>query len=245
MTFIEQRRAHRLPCEYPVRIYGEGADMDAQLHDVSRTGARICIPLVALGGVHAGDLLSLARAVDNYVGSWFNVDLNHEVLGPLLRKRVRVVRLGEGFREGEFLELGCEFSVPLSDDESCVLNLDLPPIGTPPPLQIATGPRPRRFPAFLHPSAGWHGRRLAGTTSGIQDGGALFCADSGAAFSSDDLGVTTLARALAGSFGPQPVLEIRQGEQCVWLGSTRVREIESAAPRSREMRVRVEPVSPY
>ncbi|MDJ0976608.1 MAG: PilZ domain-containing protein [Planctomycetota bacterium] len=240
--FMEQRRAHRIPCELPIRIYGPGADIDAQIHDVSRTGLRIRVPLAALGSLADHDMLDLARAVDQHMGAWFNMDLNHEELGPLVRKRVRLVRLGETSKDTDVLELGCEFGVPLSNDESSVLDLDLPALDAPVPLQVRSGPRPRRYAAYLNPSNGWHGRRLAGTTPGLRDGGAVFCADSGSGLGLQEVDVTTIARALAGAYGPRPVLEILQGTQCVWAGPTRIRQVEAAPAPSREMRVGVEAV---
>lgn len=245
MPYLNQRRAHRIPCELPTRIYGSLTDLDAQVLDLSRTGLRIRLPLDALGVEEAGDMLALARAVDRHMGPRFNLDLNHVALGPLLRKRVHLVRIGEAPLAEGLVELGCEFRVPLSDDESGVLELDLPAIEVAHTVAVRAGPPARRFAAYLHPSAGWGGRKLAGTTPGLEDGTALFMADGSARLAVPDLDVTTVARALAGSFGPRPVLEIRDGTQCVWAGPTRVRQIETAAPRSREMRVEVEAVAGY
>lgn len=240
--FTEQRRAHRVPCELPTRIYGAIVDLDAQTHDLSRTGARIRLSLAALGGMDPDDVPGLARAVDQHLGVWFTMDLNHEELGPLVRKHVRLVRLGQPTRDGCFLELGCEFGVPLTEAESAVLDLDLPPLDAAVPLVVRQGHRPRRYAAYLYPSKGWPGRRLIGTTPGMEAGNAVISADSGAGLGLRDADVTTIARALASAYGPQPVLEILQGTQCVWVGPTRIRQVQTASPPSREMRIGVEAI---
>jgi len=239
MPFLEQRRAARMACALPARLYGRGSDLDGTVEDVSRIGIRLSLPLASLCEGPGVDMLHLARAVEAYLGPRFNLDLNPEMLGPLVRKRLRIVRIGQDRDKPDALELGGEFGVPLSEDESRMLELNLPPLGHVPPLPVRTGRRSQRYEAYLHPSAGHRSAPLAGTSSAPEAGRALFHASRATGLDVRAPDVTTLALALAGAFGPEPVLELRRGTVQIWSGRTRIQHIETAAPASSEVRVHV------
>ncbi len=241
MTMINQRRALRVTCELPVRIYGRASDLFGTLNDVSRMGVRLCVSLDSLGCDQGHDLLRLGHMVEQHLGARFNMDLNHDVLGPLVRKRLHVVRLGQGREDEGVLELGCEFGVPLSEDESKMLALDLPPLGTMPPAPVLTGPNAsRRYEALLLPTEGFGNRMLSGRTHGLSNRMATFCANPSQGLKLRDREVSTMAMALAREYGPSPVLEIVDGRHQLWAGRAQIRHVESVATESNGLCLQVE-----
>ncbi len=236
-----QRRALRVPCNLPARVFGRDADVRGTVLDISRMGLRLHVDLAALGCLDGDDLLRLGRVVEQHFGARFNVDLDHEALGQLVRKRLHVVRLGqERGREGT-LELGCSFTEPLSDDETRVLDLDLPPMGTPPPPPVLTGPTARRqYEAYLLPTEGYGGRMLPGRTTGLSDTRATFRANPNQGLDLSDREVSTMAMALAREYGPAPVLEIVDGNHQLWAGEARVRHVAAAPSEPHALQLDVE-----
>ena len=243
MSTAEHRGALRIPCAYPVRVAARGRTYTGTMQDVSRTGLRMWIPTGALG-TDEDSLLVVAQLVDELMGSRFQGDLHHEMLGPLVRKRMHLVRLGQSDAQ-QAVELGCEFDEPLTDEETGMLGLGLPQLGVttaeayrhvpaprkrsaasqeePPPL-IA----PKGYDAYVHPTDGLPTEPLAGETYGIKDQEAVVRAQRTADLAAD---IPSLTIALAKGYGPEPVLEILDGLRMVWSGKADIRRVELTGPK--------------
>ena len=55
MTFVDQRRQRRVPCDLPVAVHGRAVRMSGRAADISRSGVRITIPLDQLAPAPAED----------------------------------------------------------------------------------------------------------------------------------------------------------------------------------------------
>lgn len=122
----DRRRAQRLSCRLPVRLKGHGNPCLATTLDLSRVGVRIAVPRLELGiGVEA-DTQRIARAVNARLGAISVADLHYQVLGALVRKGMRLVRIALPVDEVVHVELGFEFRSPITDEEATFLGLALP-----------------------------------------------------------------------------------------------------------------------
>lgn len=237
MSSAENRRALRVSCALPVRVAARGARFAGTIQDVSRTGLRLWIPTTELGS-DAESLLAMAQLVDEQIGSKFQGDLHYEMLGPLIRKQLQIVRLGQSAMEPA-VELGCVFDVPLTDDESSMLGLGLPELGvtTPGAYRAVPGPQrrgaedddsapsaPRAYDAYVHPTEGLGAEPLAGETHGMQEFEAVVQAPLAPSLACAD--VPSLTVALSETYGPEPILEILDGLRMVWSGRADIRHVE-------------------
>ena len=122
----ERRRAARVSCRLPVRLKGQGNPCLATTLDLSRVGARIAVPRLELGLGAEADTQTIARTVNGRVGPISVADLHFQVLGALVRKGMRLVRIAVPMNEVLHIELGFEFRSPITDEEATFLGLDLP-----------------------------------------------------------------------------------------------------------------------
>ena len=231
---LDQRRASRISCELPIRIYGRMDDVLGEVKDMSRTGVRLQVSLPA----RVDDIQKVARAVEQYLGVLIKVDLNQ---AAPVRKQLRIVRLGHESLEDGKVELGCEFDWPLTDEEVWRIGLHVPPMRSSMMPATSTQRMQRRYSAYLIASEGWRTPVMSGTTPGLDKNAVLFQADRTPRFrpASDD--VTTVAMELARSYGPEPLVEIVDGHRQVWKGPTRIRRVQSNTSSSSLMRVWAEP----
>lgn len=125
----EQRAARRIPCELPLRLQSEDQTVDALAHDISRKGVRIQVPGAAIGVHRLSSLVQVARRVREVLGDTFLAQLHHELLGNLVQKRLRPIRIGHRDWVSPDVELGCRIDEGITDEEAGMLGLPLPPVG--------------------------------------------------------------------------------------------------------------------
>jgi hypothetical protein len=127
-SMVERRRAGRVACRLPVRLVRSGHITLAATEDLSRTGVRIRLGLEQLGLGPTSDLGSVARRISTLLGDAFVAEFQYELYGNLVRRVLRVARLAQIDPDGGAVDLGCELRVPLEEEETKVLGVDLPPI---------------------------------------------------------------------------------------------------------------------
>lgn len=238
----EKREALRVPCEFPVRVYGQLREVVGRMIDISRTGLRLRLPLSRLMISESLDFGSLAHALQQTLGASFMADLHHEMLGQLIRKKLRTVRVGEVDAESDQLEVGCAFEEPLTDDETVMLGVGLPPVGETSAAAFRNVPRPKRrgepdddqpnqprplgYEGILHPSEGLVGNPLVGRTEGMLGTESLLAVPIHTIPGAYDVDPQALTAALRTNLGPEPRLEILDGLHMVWSGTVALEEIE-------------------
>ncbi len=251
VSSAEKRESLRVPCDYPVRVYGQMREFAGKMIDVSRTGMAIEIPVARLLGDEEVSLPALAGAVGKLLGDHFLADLHSEMLGPLVRKKLRPVRLGHISSEEGGLEIGCVFYEPLTDDEATMLGIGLPPIGVtnvaafrdvPAPRRRKSDqegepaqPRPEGHQGYLHPGEGFEAQPLVGRTDGVLDNVALLQLNVVDMPEGVGTEIAPLTSFLGDMFGPQPRLEILDGLRMVFAGPVEIQSIEIRGRRAGEL----------
>lgn len=242
MASADKRDALRVPCEFPIRVYGQLRELTGRILDISRTGAQVSVPLSRLMNTEQVDVASLAHAVEQVLGQAFQADLHFEMLGPLVRKRLSVVRVGQVDVDGDSLSVGCRFAEALNDDEAMMLGVGLPPIGVTavsafrdvpaprhrnePDLGGTAGPRPRAYEGILHACTGFTAEPLVGSTDGVAEGSVILAVPVDTIPGATSSFVSTVIETVRGAYGPQPRLEVLDGLHMVWAGETSLQEIE-------------------
>lgn len=145
--FPESRDSLRVPIDFPVRIYGQRAELVTQLRNISRTGMGLYLPVTTLIEIEPDlpmdDVLAVASAVDSIIGTTFDADLHCEMLGPLVRKHATILRAGFSDDDAEILQLGCRFEETLSTEEADMLGVGLPDQGITEAEAMRNVPAPR------------------------------------------------------------------------------------------------------
>jgi len=255
----EKRESLRVSCDYPVRVYGQLREFSGRMVDVSRTGLALEIPVDRLLGAGDANLGALAGAVGKLLGDHFLADLHCEMLGPLVRKRMRPIRLGHVDTKQGDLEIGCVFTEALTDEEATMLGIGLPPVGVtsvaefrdvPAPMRRSTDqegqlsqPRPEGHEGFLHPSEGCHAEPLVGRTDGVLEKVALLRLGLADLPSEAVPEVIPLMSFMSDGFGLTPRLEILDGLHMVWSGPVEIQTIEITGRRVGELHVTLRAVS--
>ncbi|MDJ0973698.1 MAG: hypothetical protein QNJ98_04505 [Planctomycetota bacterium] len=125
----EQRAARRIACEFPMRLLNNNQVVEALAHDISRKGVRIQVPGASLGVHRLSSLVQVARRVREVLGDTFVADMHHQLLGNLVQKRLRPIRIGHRDWVSPDVELGCRIDEGISDEEAGMLGLALPHLG--------------------------------------------------------------------------------------------------------------------
>lgn len=234
MSGREKRASLRVPCSYPVRIYGWTRELTGRICDISRTGVRVEVPAEQVVPGSDRDMTMLLEQAELALGSHFLTELHYEMLGPLIRKKVFLIRFGPADASGTAIEIAGAFEQALTDEEATMLGVGLPPVGVtmaaafqdvPGPtrrgmeeLDLQARPRPKAYEAFLHPEGG--GNPLVCGTDGVegqgQPGDLVLVAMSpvrGVPGAQDDA-----LEACARRLGARPMLEILDGLRMVWQG---------------------------
>jgi hypothetical protein len=142
----DQRLSIRVPFQVPVRVLGPLKPLEGHLGDLSRTGARVRLPLASLQLERPCTLTELGTRVQAAIEAECEVQLHHVALGSLLTKASHVVRLALPLDGSEAFDLGCLFRVPLTNEETAMLGVALPSLGGEGdwlPRADATGPMTR------------------------------------------------------------------------------------------------------
>ncbi len=126
MTDPTRRRTERVGCDVPLNLVGRLDGASVKLVDMSRDGLRLRVALADLDlHPHAGLLAVWARASKALLDATL-VDFDPNVLGDLVRRRIRPVRLTHSPDDPSCVEVGCSFEVPLGEEDLAALGLDLP-----------------------------------------------------------------------------------------------------------------------
>ena len=121
-----RRRTERIGCDVPLNFLGRLDGAAIRVLDMSRHGLRLRVGLEDLGlEANAGLLAVWARASRALLEAAV-ADFDPEVLGNLVRRRLRPVRLMQSEQDAGCVEMGCAFEAPLGDDDLAALGLDLP-----------------------------------------------------------------------------------------------------------------------
>jgi hypothetical protein len=144
----DKRLAARIDCDIPVRLRTETDEVVALMLDASRTGLRLRVAGHLLGVHRLSSLVQVARGIEQVLGDRFQAELHYEMLGPLIRKNLRPVRIGRRDWETADVEIGCVLEAPLRDEEAGMLGLALPREGAsePPENLKGLGPTVRAMP---------------------------------------------------------------------------------------------------
>ena len=126
MTEPNRRKAPRVPFAVPVHVDSNEGPIDAELVDVSLTGARLRFFASSIGFPPSPDLDETALQVASTLPAHFEARLHYKVLGPLLHRGMNMVRIGVPLDAPNLIELGCSFDRPLSRDEIMALGVVLP-----------------------------------------------------------------------------------------------------------------------
>ena len=122
-----RRVAERVATDVPLAVHTAKGRKPAHVQDISRTGLRLHVRAKDLGFAPTRDLQEVAIGVGDMLRQTFPVDLNHEMLGSLLRKQVEMIRLSVARESAAFVEICGRFDEPLSLEETTMLGIPLPP----------------------------------------------------------------------------------------------------------------------
>jgi hypothetical protein len=123
MTKRNRRKTARALFGVPVQIDSDAGPIEARLVDVSLTGARIRIPASAMGYAPSFDLAETALQLAARLAPRFEARLHYQVLGPLLHRGLKMMRIAVPADAPEEVELGCCFDRALSLDEVMALGV--------------------------------------------------------------------------------------------------------------------------
>lgn len=244
--FHERRQAVRVPCELPIRIEGAQGPLEATLVDVSRTGLRLRIPGSILRVHRLSSLVQVTESLNRVLGEAFQADLNHVVLGSLIRRELKMTRIAKRDWERTDVEIGCLLDVPLDDAEVGTLGVALPPLDgdedePPSPAHELSRARPGRtgaargsppvsepieHRAFIYPAPGKTGRPLATRTSSVSPGTVVVAIERMQGWSYDDMNVAAVVTALDKAYGSNVLLRIVDGGEDLWAGPAEVKEVD-------------------
>lgn len=142
----ERRRAPRVDCEIPIMLHGHGRSLPSVSSDLSRVGALLRLPLPILGVEASSPLRAVANETLAFLGDRVKVDLHHEILGGLIQRVARPIRVGRRHPSDEYVEIGLDLMRPLTDMEVEFLGIPLPRLyhevdvtWEPPATSVSTG----------------------------------------------------------------------------------------------------------
>ena len=240
----ERRRAPRVRTAIPARITAQGLHFNAQVCDLSRIGTRIRIPMSELGLGERCDMGDVCEAVAIKLGNRVVATLNPEVLGMLVQRVLRIVRIGRPKNQPAFVDLGCTLRSPLFDEEVDALGVELPE------RQLPTGVREARHAfddlnrrrrasagadlprtnaiAYLSPAKGRRGVPMRATDVACTPTGVVlrFGNRRGHALGVQDRDPSATFNRLVHQYGLDPSLFIVENHRPVWSGPARLRAVE-------------------
>lgn len=122
-----RRKAQRRHATVPVAVYTTYGPIEAEMRDVSRTGLRFRIRTSVLGFEPSDDLHEIAERVAAAIPESFQADLNHAMVGLLLKKQVHLVRISLVRGSKQHVDVCGRFETPLLLEETTMLGVSLPP----------------------------------------------------------------------------------------------------------------------
>jgi hypothetical protein len=253
-VYTERRAAPRVACHLPMRISAQGRVLYAHAWDISRHGVGLRVPLEQLGLDPSEGMASVARRLDTVLADVMAAEFRYDVLGPLVRRGLRAVRIGRLDRARGTVELGCVLRTPLTDDELQVLGLDVPPATGVMPVpaddaEVAMhDARSGRWAAYVAAAPTRPGPPLRSPSVRLAEGCAAFVLDFPEARRLP-LGVErteagTLLTGVIESYGPQVTLFVVEEERPLWAGPARVDGLEVHGPEATALRLHLSPDRP-
>ena len=243
-----RRQAVRVTCELPIRLIGDDVEHIGTIVDLSRTGLRVRIPGSDLGIHRLSSLVQVTRSLHASLGDVFVGDLHHEMLGPLVQRQLTPCRIAKRDWEQTDVEVGCQFDVPLRDEEVGMLGVPLPGVGQDEAPESLHGAGPRRrsedeprptrphlrepeapsYVAYVYPAPGKTSKPLITSTRSLTRGMAILSVDEGQGWDLPDLAVADLVMALDAAYGTSILLRVVDGDQDLWAGPAELQEVDVA-----------------
>ena len=162
---MDKRLDARIPCDVPLRLQVDCTWRPVKLVDVSRTGARLRLPLGAVGLGPGLGLAEIAEQLDQRLPTRVSLQFHPERLGTLICRKAKIVHLALDEGLSHEFEVGCVLSEVLTPDEAAALGLALPQTGETAEEALrshAVEPPKPRVPALRDagayrplPGAGW------------------------------------------------------------------------------------------
>jgi len=238
----ERRRAERLACRIPVRVRASGRILHARTEDLSRVGALLHIPLAEIGLPPSVSLDVIGRETTSILGEMATLELHYEILGNLVKRAGRPVRIGRCEAGQAFVEIGCAFGRSLTDNEVEFLGIALPPVKSEVApddagalVPVPTSARHRSKPAVDSPlsvvvcaPANGEAIPFAAAAEVVDRYGAHATLDhiSALPILPERPGVSGLLTALANTYGNDPWVVLMREGQPVWSGGARLQAVE-------------------
>lgn len=240
----ERRRAPRVPTTIPVRLRARGRQVDGVVCDLSRIGTGIRIPLSEFDLTPGTSEDTISKTISALLGSVVSADLNHDRLGTLVRRSLRIVRIARPADCRESVDIGCMLRVPLSDDEINVLGLTLPDCHLPEGVYSAHEEFARLHErrrnsagadgdtenaiAFLSAQHGRPGAPVRATDAAWTEKGVvlLFGSRRGMGLGVQERDAGALFERFVREYGDEAYLLLVQNQKPLWSGSVRLRAVE-------------------
>lgn len=238
----ERRRAPRLDCEIPIMLHGHGRSLRALSTDMSRVGTLLRLPIVELGLDREAPLSLVAREAMRFLGDRIKVDLHHEILGGLIQRAARPIRVARAHPDQDHIEVGLDLVRPLTDMEVEFLGLPLKPLfhevdvtWEPPATTVSTGSTGKDVAVVFCARQDDSAPPLRVTPGHLDADGAH--ADLGPIAKLpvlvDGIGATDVFTTLAEIYGAEPNSLIFVDAKPVWSGSSRLQAVELCSKQGR------------
>jgi hypothetical protein len=243
----ERRRAPRVDCNMPVLLHGRGQALKALSSDISRVGTMLRVPIAEFGLPPSTSLADLGREAISALGDMVTVDLHHEVLGNLIQRTARPIRVGRAHPNQDYIEIGIDLLKPLTDMEVEFLGVPLPPLfhdvdvtWEPPATTESLGGESQEVTVVFRAPDEYRTPPLRVVPAQLDADGA--CANLGPVerlpLTVDGHGAADVLTALADVYGAEPNALIFVDAQPVWSGAARLQAVEVGA-QDRHVRLQV------
>ncbi|MHC5009329.1 MAG: PilZ domain-containing protein [Planctomycetota bacterium] len=126
MDSSSKRGDPRVACRIPIRLLSTRGWISGYILDVSRRGARLAIPIPELGLDPTTSMLTVARRLPDLLPREAPVEFDPERFGPLIARRIQIVRIASAGRQEGEIEVGCLIEGPMADQEADILGIELP-----------------------------------------------------------------------------------------------------------------------
>lgn len=234
----ERRRAPRHPADIPLRLTTSGRVFAARTVNVSQVGVLVRLPLAELGVSADSDAGVVIERVTQSLGDLVMVDFDPAQLGSLVRKGMRLVRIGLPDPTGDAVDVGCDLREALTDEELHALGLPASdPAGdaeAAPAEPLTPAPVPD-IDAMLVAADGRAAPPLFGSLGYVGAGGIELVVPAHAREGRLPPRPTVrgVLDAVSRLYGGRPALVLSRGRRPVWSGAARVRSARVQRGRDR------------
>jgi hypothetical protein len=237
---LDRRLAGRIECRVPVRLSAGNRVLRTETTNLSRVGMLLRVPVSELGLEPHAPLGSVAEELNRVLGEVATAEFRYDVLGALVSRTMRLVRIGRTDPEGRWVEIGCALRRPISNDEAAVLGLDLPPLQFHPAVSArreleaaaaSLGDEGTDLRLVLCPEPGRHARPLTARAVEISSAGVnAVCEDlESLPARVADRRVGAVLSAITEAYGAAPTVVLMRDGRPVWSGGARIEMVEMSA----------------